>query len=466
MTKATATLPSVATHHGPPLVADGRRTRVRFAIIAMVFVVTTLNNADRATLSIAGSAMQSDLGFSAVTLGYLFAAFAWTYMLCQIPGGWLMDRFGSRRVYAASIFGWSLMTFLQGFVPWLGVGSLLAGLFVLRILLGVTEAPAFSGNSRLVATWFPQQERGTASAIFNSGQYAATVVFAPLMGWIVHAFGWQYVFIVMGTLGMVCAGVWLIVVHPPTRHPWIDAGELAYLREGGALVDMDDASAVAVTAGRAGSAWATIRMLLGSRMMLGVYAGQYCISVLVYFFLTWFPIYLVKGLGMPIAQAGLVAAIPAICGFTGGILGGVASDALLRRGRSTTAARKIPIVIGLTMAASVAGCAFTGDRTLAITFMALAFFGKGLGSLGWAVLSDTSPKDAAGLSCGLFNTFANLAGVTTPIVIGYIVQATGSFDWALIYVGINALLGALSFLLLVGPIRRLEPATRAPTAQA
>ena len=151
-------------------VAALRRTNVRYLIIAVIFLVTTLNNADRATLSIVGTAVQKDLGISSITMGYLFAAFAWSYMLAQLPGGWLLDRFGSKRVYAWAIFAWSLTTFLQGFVGYFGIASAIVALFVLRIAVGVAESPAFPGNSRLVAAWFPGNERGTAAAIFNSAQ--------------------------------------------------------------------------------------------------------------------------------------------------------------------------------------------------------------------------------------------------------------------------------------------------------
>jgi ACS family glucarate transporter-like MFS transporter len=440
---------------GSVLTGALKQTRVRYLILAMVFIVTTLNNADRATLSITGSAMQSEMGFNSITLGYLFSSFAWAYMLGQIPGGFLLDRFGSKRVYAASIFFWSLTTLLQAFVPILAMPAALFALFLLRIAVGVAEAPAFPGNSRLVAAWFPAAERGTAAAVFNSAQYFAPVTFTPLMGWITASFGWPHVYIVMGVIGMLLAAIWLLVIHAPTQHPLVNKGELDYIRAGGALVDIDGRKLE--TAPAAISSLGCLKQLLTSRMMLGVYAGKYCITTLVYFFLTWFPIYLVKQLNMPIMKAGFVAALPAICGFLGGILGGLLSDLLLRRGHSVTLARKTPIVIGLLLASSVIGCAFAGrDQTIVVAIIALAYFGKGFGSLGWAVVSDTSPKEAAALSGGLFNTFANLAGITTPIIIGYIVETTGSFNGALMFVGANAIAAVLCFLLITQKIERIQ----------
>ena len=429
-----------------------QKTHVRYLILLMLFIVTTINYADRATISIAGSSLQKDLGIDAVTLGYIFSAFGWAYVLGQIPGGWLLDRFGSKKVYAFSIFTWSLFTVLQGFVGYLPMANAVIALFMLRFLVGFAEAPSFPGNARIVAAWFPTAERGTASAVFNSAQYFATVLFAPLMGWIVHSWGWEHVFVVMGALGIAFSLVWLKVIYNPREHPRISAQELDHIANNGGLVDMDKPR----EAGNSGPKWGYIKQLLTSRMMVGIYLGQYCINAITYFFLTWFPVYLVQERGMSILKAGIIASLPAICGFIGGVLGGVLSDHLLRRGHSLTFARKAPIVVGLLLSTTMVICNYVDAEWMVVAIMALAFFGKGLGALGWAVVSDTSPKQIAGLSGGMFNTFGNIASITTPIIIGYIISATGSFKWALVYVGANALVAVFSYLVIVGPIKRIE----------
>ena len=428
-----------------------KNTHVRYLILFLLFVVTTINYADRATIAIAGSSLQKDLGIDAVTLGFIFSAFGWAYVLGQIPGGWLLDRFGSKKVYAISIFTWSAFTLLQGFVGYLPMANAVLALFLLRFLVGAAEAPSFPGNARIVAAWFPAAERGTASAIFNSAQYFATVLFAPLMGWIVHAFGWEHVFVVMGAAGIAFSLVWIKFIHNPKEHPMISAQELDHITQGGAVVDMDSAQK-----GNSGPKWGYIKQLLSSRMMAGIYLGQFCINGITYFFLTWFPVYLVQERGMTILKAGFIASLPAICGFIGGVLGGVISDWLLRRGHSLTLARKLPIICGLLLSTSIVVCNYVQLEWVVVGFMALAFFGKGVGALGWAVMSDTSPKQIAGVSGGLFNMFGNLASISTPIVIGYIISSTGSFKWALVYVGANALVAVFSYLVIVGPIKRVE----------
>jgi ACS family glucarate transporter-like MFS transporter len=426
----------------------------RWMILAILFAVTTINYADRATISIAGPEIKKALGLSPVEMGYVFSAFAWSYVLAQLPGGWLLDRFGSKITYFFSIFLWSVFTVLTGTVGFVTGGAAVALLFALRFMVGAAEAPSFPGNSRITSAWFPTHERGLASAIFNSAQYFATVLFAPIMGWLVHSYGWQSVFYVMGGLGIVMSFIWLKTIYGPKEHPSISASEMAYLQEGGALVDIDGAKRSAQPSQI--NTMAVIKELLGNRMLLGVYIGQYCITTLTYFFLTWFPVYLVQERHMTILKAGFVASLPAIAGFLGGIAGGWMSDRLSRSGYSLSVARKLPIVIGMVLSMSMIACNYIETDMLVVAVMSLAFFGKGVGALGWAVVADTSPKEAGGLSGGLFNTFGNTAGITTPIVIGYIVQGTGSFAGALVYVGANAALAIVSYLFIVGDIKRVS----------
>jgi len=239
----------------------------------------------------------------------------------------------------------------------------------------------------------------------------------------------------------------------------VTEAELKYIEQGGGLVNMDFG---AKTGARFNVKWSHVRQLLGSRMLVGVYVGQFCITTLTYFFITWFPNYLEKR-GLSIDKVGLIAALPALCGFIGGILGGVFSDWLLRTGRSLTFARKLPIVLGMLLSCVMIACNYVNEIWIVVAIMSLAFFGKGFGALGWTVVSDTSPKEISGLSGGLFNTFGNTAALTTGIIIGYLNDRTGSFAAALLYVGACAMGAILCYLFVVGEIKRLE---LKPEAQA
>ncbi len=424
-----------------------KKTNIRYFMLAMLFIVTTFNYVDRATLSIAASSISKELKFDTVTMGMAFSAFGWSYTAMQIPGGWMLDKYGARMVYGSGLFLWSLFTALQGAVGFF-TGSAFAILFGLRFLMGIAEAPAFPANARITAMWFPTHERGFASAIFNSAQYFALAVFTPLMAWTLHAFGWHYIFYWTGGVGMIIAAIWFKVIRDPKNHPRVNQAELDYIEAGGGLANLGDK--------KTPIKWSYVRALVSNRQMIGIYLGQFALNTITWFFLTWFPTYLITAKHMSILKVGIVASIPAIAGFIGGVLGGYWSDWLLRRGHSLTVARKTPIIIGLFFSSSIILANYVDSTILVVSVMSLAFFSKGLGALGWCVVGDTSPKEMVGVSGGIFNMVGNLASIVTPITIGYILKVTNSFNGALVFVGAMGFLGAMSYLFIVGDIHRVD----------
>jgi len=436
-------------------IEEPKKSNFRWAIVSLLFFATAINYADRTVLSIAGPALAKSLDLNSVSMGYIFSAFGWSYVIAQLPGGWLLDRFGSRKIYAISIFVWSFFTFITGFVGFFTGFTAVVVLFILRFFLGIAEAPAFPANSRITVAWFPTRETGTAAAIFNSAQYFATVLFAPLLGYIVHTYGWKYSFMFMGITGFVFLIFWLKFVHAPKKSRYINQAELDYIAEGGAIAEMDHAVKDYENNNNA-PRWKFLIQLLKNRMFIGVYIAQYCINAITFFFITWFPVYLVQARGMTILKAGVVAVLPAMFGFVGGNLGGIFSDYLLKKGASLSVARKVPIVIGMLLSMSMIFCNYTGVEWMVVALMALSYFGKGIGALGWAVNADTAPKEITGLSGALFNTCGNLSSIVTPIAIGYIIGATGSFNLALVFVSIHAFIAIVSYIFIVGKIQRFE----------
>ena len=432
--------------------ADQRATHVRYLVVLMLFLASTFSYGDRVVLSIAAVSLTRDLHLDPLRLGLLFSGFAWAYAAAQLPAGGLLDRFGSKQVYGVSIICWSVCALLAGFSGYLPAMAAFYTLFGLRLLSGLAQSPVFPGNGRIVAAWFPTAERGRASAIFNSSQYFSLVFFAPIMGWIVHLWGWKQCFWFAGAVGLALSVIWFRVIQSVRDHPRISREEIETIERGGGLANLDSNSrsrANTVT-------WTVVRWLLSRRMLVGIYLGQFCITTLTWFFLTWFPVYLNRARHLSIVTVGLLAAVPALCGCAGGILGGVVSDRLLRAGRTLTFARKAPIVAGMALAISMVACNFVSTRLAVMVLMSLAFFGKGFGALGWTVISDTSPRELVGVNGGLFNLIGNLAGITTPIAIGYLVKSTGSFRDALIFVAATALMAIVAYLPIVGEIRRLE----------
>ena len=178
--------------------AEAKQTHVRYLIISILFAVSCFSYGDRVALSIAGTAMAKDISLDPLKMGYLFSGFSWAYVLGQLPSGALLDRFGSKLVYGLGIVVWSVCALLTGFAGYLAAGAAFAVIFLLRLVSGFAQAPVFPGNGRIVASWFPANERGRASAIFNSSQYFALMIFAPILGWIIHSAGWKSGFWFMG----------------------------------------------------------------------------------------------------------------------------------------------------------------------------------------------------------------------------------------------------------------------------
>jgi MFS transporter, ACS family, glucarate transporter len=437
-------------------VVTDKRTHVRVWILAIILFLSTVAYADRSILSIAGSGIKDEFGLSAVQLGYILSAFSWAYVLGQIPGGLLLDYAGTKIVYGVTLVIWSLSTFALGFVGAFATGAAdaVALIFTLRFILGFIEAPSFPANARIAVMWFPKSERGRASSLFASAQYFAVGIFSPIAGWLVSQFGWPWPFFLLGTIGFLAAIVWLQYMHEPRKHPKVSQAELDYIIAGGGLVDVDTIKERKAKSRLSG---AVVKSLVTNRMLWCAYIGQYCTIALSYFFITWFPIYLVQARGMDILHAGFATIAPSLFGFLGGISGGIISDWLIQHGWSVSWARKTPFIVGMFMASTLVISAITDSNVLVIALMSFAFYGKGIaaGAGTWAIICDTAPKEAVGLAGSIFNCIGNIAGIVTPIVFGYIVADTGSYGYGLYFVGAHCVIAALMFLFVMGKIERV-----------
>ena len=415
-------------------------SRARLGILALIAVGTLINYLDRTVLGIAAPGLRQQLGIDAAWMGIVFSAFSWTYAAAQIPGGIFLDRFGAKLTYFLAVGFWSLFTLLQGFAT--GIGSLLA----FRFGLGLSEAPCFPANSRIVGTWFPQNERARATGIYTVGEYLGLALFSPLLFWIMATFGWQAMFVFVGAAGLIFAAVWWLRYREPEDSS-ANAAELDYIRAGGGLAHQGEKLAFS---------WANVGKLLSYRQVWGAAIGQFAGKSTLVFFLTWFPTYLATERHMGWVKVGFFAVLPFLAAAVGVASGGFISDRLLTRTGSANIARKLPIIGGLLLASTIVTANYVDDNAVVIAILSLAFFGQGMVGLGWTLISDIAPKRLMGLTGGLFNFAANLAGIVTPLVIGFIVSATGSFVGALAFVAVVALLGALSYIFILGDVRRIE----------
>lgn len=419
-----------------------KKTKKRWFMLFLLFILTAINYLDRTNMAVAAPSMSGELGFNAAEMGLLFSAFAWSYGLMQIPGGWFLEHFGSRIAYTISLFLWSAFTVTMGF------GKSFAALFGIRLAIGAAEAPAFPTNSRVVAAWFPDKERATATSIYTAGEFIGLAFLTPVLFWILQHFGWREIFYITGIIGIVASVFWFFLYKDPKECKGVNEAELAYIREGGGLAEK---------AGKATKiSWAQIAELFRHRQLLGVYLGQFANTSTMYFFLTWFPTYLVVAKQMPMLKAGFYAVIPYIGALCGVLLGGYWSDSMLRRGASLSKARKTPVICGLICSMTIMAANYVDSLNAVIAIMAIAFFGQGMAAIVWSTVGDIAPADSVGLAGGVFNFIGNMAGIITPIVIGIIVQMTGSFVGAMIFIGCVAAVGVISFVFIVGDIHRIE----------
>ncbi|QGY30437.1 MFS transporter [Pantoea cypripedii] len=416
-----------------------RAGRTRFLMLGLVFINIIINYMDRTNLSVAATAMAGELRFTPLEMGLIFSAFGWIYAALQIPGGFLIDRLGARLVYGVGLFVWSLVTTLHAFA-----GSFLA-LFGLRLGVGAFEAPVMPANNRVISSWFPEQERASAIGIYSSAQFVGLACMTPLLFHVQDIFGWRGLFVATGVAGMIWALVWYLLYREPTEHKGVSDAELNYLRSNGALLENRQ------HASQPRARWQDLAQMFRSRKLVGIYIGQFTISATFWFFLTWFPTYLVEYRHMGFIKSGYVTAVPYFAAFCGVLLAGFASDRMMRRGVSASVARKLPVILGLFLTLFILGANYTDNATLIMLFMSVAFFGNGLATITWVFVTALAPRHLIGLAGGVFNFTGALSSIVVPIAIGALIDGD-NFAPALAFIAVLAAMGIASYLFIVGKI--------------
>ncbi|HEV2272643.1 MAG TPA: MFS transporter [Acidobacteriaceae bacterium] len=419
-------------------------SRRRFLVAAMLFVIVVINFLDRSNLSIVAPQLSGSLHLDPIRMGLVFSGFGWTYAALQIPAGWLVDRIHPRLLYCAVLALWSIGTFA------LGLAGSFAMLFALRLAVGAFESPAYPINNRVVTTWFGEKERAGAIGFYTSGQFVGLAFLTPLLSWIDVAFGWRWVFGFTGFIGLLWAFVWLVFYRDPKEFRGVNQAEIDWIAASGGIPDLSDRL---VHSER--FAWSDLWIVLSRRKLWGIYIGQFGLVSTQWFFLTWFPTYLIKYRHFDFIQSGLLASIPFFGAFLGVLAGGFLSNWMLRRGCTLTKARKVPIIFGLLLSGVMVGANYVSSPISVIACLTCAFFGSGFASITWSLVSTIAPERLIGLTGGVFNFSGGLAAILVPLVIGFLIR-NGSFAMALVFVSLMALLGALSYIGLVGGIERVD----------
>jgi len=399
--------------------------------LVLLVVCGVINYLDRATLAVANEYIRADLGLSLGQMGLLLSAFSWSYALCQLPVGALVDKIGPRWLLGGGLVVWSLAQAAGGFAATFGY-------FVLaRIALGIGEAPQFPAAARVVSNWFPARARGTPTGIYNSasplGVALAPLVLAPL----IIATSWHWAFFITGAMGLVAAVVWVVLYRDPVRAD-MTAAEQAYL-------EVDEVAAAAPKANFA--SWlALFRYRVTWGMMLGFFGSVY----LNWVYLTWLPGYLRTERHMDLAYAGLAASVPFMCGFAGALIAGWASDRVARAASSPVTGRRNAVVIAtLGMVVFTIPAALVDSNLVAVACISIVIFlANASSACAWSLATVAAPPSRVASLGALQNFGGFLGGALAPILTGYIAQ-TWSFVPALLAGAGIAFMGAMSYLFLV-----------------
>lgn len=404
------------------------KTRKSKTIAVVLGVGILVNYFDRVNLSIAHDALQKAFGISDILFGYLLGAYSWTYAIMQLPSGSLLDRFGVRRVMLVAIFLWTIASGLAAIAPTILV------LFAARFLLGIGEAPTFPACAKAIGLWFPQSERGVPTATFDAAAKLAIGLGTPILGLVLLHFGMRTNFAVTALL----SGLYALLFAYFYRDP-----------ETRAVIRTEHSEEEATTG-------FSIPTLLRQRKVLAAALGSGAYNYCFYLLLTWMPFYLQKGLKMTNQQSVLWSAVPwiaaAIVGFT---VGGMLTDALVRRGYNAGTVRKSILVIGTSMGLFVLAPVFLQQPYLILICMSLSLSGLAAASpILWTLPSLLVPPTSTGRVGAIMNQSNQIAAIVAPIATGYISTWTHSFVPAFLVAGVILAFGVASYVLLLG---RIEP---------
>jgi MFS family permease len=402
-------------------------TRRRFWVYLLLFLLNAICYIDRVNMSLAGHSVAQEYGLSPVALGYLFSSFLWAYVLMMLPGGRLVDGLGMHRMAAIAATVWSLAQALTG-----AAAGYVTMLFA-RLGLGVGEAPTYPVTYQAVRDWGPYTELGWAVGAISSGAMLGPALAAPGIAWLIQATSWRWSFALTGGVGLLWVVLWSTLVRTPERTSWLPEPERQRIL---AERHAGEAPAEAGGVGYLG--------LIRSPSMWGLAISQGCAVYSLYLYLSWLPTYLVTARHLSVAKSGLFTAVPFFVAAFVGIAANWIGDRLLTPGTMRSGRRRILAVASLVLTAGGMLIPFAHSLALVVLLTILPVsFASTTPAANAALTSDLLRSSAdSGRAFGFLVLGGNIFGLFAPIVTGYIVAATGSFNSAFILAGVLALLGA------------------------
>jgi MFS family permease len=399
-------------------------------IAAFLFSLSMINYMDRIALSIAATPIAREFKLTAVGMGYLFSSFIWSYALFLIPMGFLIDRFGTKRMAGVGIFIWSAATALTGAVSTFG------GLLVARLVMGGGESVSNPVGAKVIRQWIPANERGMVTSMFNSGSYAGPAICSVILGSLIALYGWRISFVIAGGIGFVWLAAWLIFFNAPEKTKWLKAEERdKIVRER----DTRTIGAAPVSSESSG-----LLSLMRTPTLWGLAITQGCNVYTQYLFLTWLPSYLQASRGLSISHTGLFSAVPyaaavILCVFVGRL-----SDRYLKRSGVGSGRRRNAVALTMLVGTAILTVPFISNLTVLLVVFSITLTSiASTTSLNFALLNDLLPNSNDVAKAMAFVVVGgNIFGMIAPIATGYVVAATGSYDWAFGIAGVLLLAGA------------------------
>jgi MFS transporter, ACS family, D-galactonate transporter len=381
-----------------------------------------INYVDRGNLSIAAPMLKDELKLSPTQLGILFSSFFWTYAAFQIPSGWLIDHYDVNWVIAIGFFVWSTATTVTG------LAHTFLAVLVARLVLGMGESVAYPAYSKIIVQHFPIAHRGFANSAISAGNACGPAAGALMGGMLMERLGWRSFFVFLGLASLLWLVPWFRWM-PRTPHP---SGTDARYGPG-------------------------FKEILRQRSAWGTCLGLFCLNYLLYFQITWLPYYLVRERGFALMSMGEIVGAAYLLTAISALICGWLSDRWIAGGSTPTRVRKAFMVAGAGGSGLLLGACVIAGPAMAVVLLLLAGAAFGLATSNlWAITQTMAGSQAAGRWTGVQNVFGSLAGILAPAITGFVVDRTGEFFWAFAILAGVAVLGALSWVFIVGPVEPVD----------
>ena len=413
--------------------------RYRGTILTMLFLAMVINYIDRAALAIAMPFITKDFHLSVAEKGVIFSSFSIGYAIFNFVGGYLADRFGGKRVFTWTMTIWSVLCGLTA-----GVFSFTA-LLAVRVLFGAGEGPISTTANKVVNNWFPVKERARAIGINQAGGPLGGALAGPVVGLLALWLGWRVAFVVIAALGLMWAFCWRkLATEYPAQHPRVTPAELELI---GQYCDEES--------GEASSARPRLTHVIFQRAVLVTGISLFCYNYILFFFMSWFPSYLIDAKGISLKNMSFVAALPWLIGALGYMSGGALIDAIYKRTGKLLLSRKCVLVTCLLVASLCIGLTglvddvrvAVGVMTVAIGFLMLT------APAYWSIIQDSVPRNQVGTAGGFMHGLANVSGIVGPALTGLLIQRSGSYATGFVLAGTLGIAGALIVALFLKPPR-------------